>query len=364
VEKALPARIAQLLKEEPDLDFSVRLGRIYEAATRAVEKLGELDLVKYEESPLEASADLSLWESVAPVVGSTIADVNALLLEMRAQFPETAIVVDPKQNEIDRLIQDVARWLKERVMQFGMQIRDPSIVGDRWNLAGELQRVRFEFRERIGLFMFESALQLGDCRRIEVDPSCAESVAAAVLVRTVATDLRRLMRAHMHQIAESQGDDAKEYGLQIERALDAFGKTAAFKALQAPQKKTIIEFKTVLTPMVAEPTVAKYALMAKFEPFVESLDSIEGTGGASLLEQHDQETRAQVGVCLERALGAGSFQMGLASFQEAAALAQRLYGRSSEFDGFLRKVKRSAPTEETLQVEIEAFLILLSSLDG
>ena len=71
MERLLPPKLGALLALEPDVRFADRLRHVAEAAARAIGKLGELDLVKYEDSPIEASADLSLWEELAPVVGST-----------------------------------------------------------------------------------------------------------------------------------------------------------------------------------------------------------------------------------------------------------------------------------------------------
>jgi len=47
-----------------------------------------ISLIKYEDAPIDASADLSLWEELAPVVGSTIADVNALLSDLNHRLDD------------------------------------------------------------------------------------------------------------------------------------------------------------------------------------------------------------------------------------------------------------------------------------
>ena len=39
---------------------------------------------------------------------------------------------------------------RAEIAQFGQRVRDPSVVGDRWNLIIELQSFRFQFRNRIG----------------------------------------------------------------------------------------------------------------------------------------------------------------------------------------------------------------------
>ncbi len=64
-----------------------------------------------------------------------------------------------------------------------MRMRDPSVVGDRWNLITALQTFRFRFRDRIGAMVFETAQQLGECRRREVEPGYDEALGATLVVR-------------------------------------------------------------------------------------------------------------------------------------------------------------------------------------
>ncbi len=81
-----------------------------------------------------------------------------------------------------------------------------------------------------------------------------------------------------------------------------------------------------------------------------------------LLVQHDQEVQASIGVVLESAMNAANPHESLASFQQAVNVAQSLYGRNIDFDAFLRKLRKTPVTLETLQAEIEQFLVLLAGL--
>ena len=45
-------------------------------------------------------------------------------------------------------------------------------------------------------------------------------------------------------------------------------------------------------------------------------------------------------------------------------MAQALYGRSADFDGFLRKLRKTPPALEGPSEEIEQFLMLIASLAG
>lgn len=363
MERLLPPRLGAMLALEADQAFSARLGRVLEAAARAISKLGDLELIKYEDAPIDASADLSLWEELAPVVGATIADVNALLTELHAQFPPGELAVDPRQGAVDETFQRAAEELKAEVTAFGMRVRDPSVVGDRWNLISELQSFRYRFRERIGAMVFEGAQQLGDCRRREVDPGYEEELAATLVVRSTTADLRRLMRARIHKVSEAGPEDVEWNAKQIEKELNAFGRTAAWRALRAHDKKTILEFRTRLKE-ISRPDLGKLDLLAVLEPFVEFCDNFEAINQRELLVQHDQEVLATMGVTLERAVNAVADAEASQAFTEAVGLAQTMYGRHADFDAYLRKLRKTPPTGETVRAETEQFLMIMANLSA
>lgn len=363
MERLLPPRLGALLALESDQTFAARLDRVLVAAARAIDKLGDLELVKYQDAPIEDSADLSLWEELAPVVGSTIADVNALLAELAAQFPEGELGLDPRQTAVDEVLQRGAGELRADVTAFGMQVRDPSVVGDRWNLISALQSFRYRFRDRIGALVFEVAQQLGDCRRREVDPGYEEELAATLVVRSTTADLRRLMRTRIHKVSEAQPEDVEWNAKQMEKELNAFGRTAAWRALRAQDKRAILEFRAKLNEL-AKPELAKLDLLGVLEPFVEFCDEFESINQRELLVQHDQEILATMGVTLERAVNAASDAEAFEAYSEALGLAQSLYGRSAELDGYLRKLRKTAPTQEAVRGEVEQFLVIMANLSA
>lgn len=357
----LPPRLGALLALTPDTAFAERLRRVHEAAARAISKLGELELVKYEDSPIEASADLSLWEELAPVVMSTISDVNALLAEVAINFPAGELVVEPLQNELDQLIQNAAAQLRQDVSSFGMRVRDPSVVGDRWNLISELQSFRFQFRNRIGAMVFETAALLGECKRHEVEPGYSEALKASVTLRATTADLRRLMRARIQKVSESGPGEVAAQAQQIEKELGAFGRTAAWTALRAQDKKAVLEFRSRLAA-VARAGVDKLHLLEILEPFVEFVDGFQAINERDMLLLHDRELLANLGVHLERAVQADNPRDAVAPFLEALAMATPLYGRDADFDAFLRKARKAEHTEATVREDTEQFLVSLTNI--
>jgi hypothetical protein len=364
VNHLLPIRLAEILESEPDVVFGEKLKKVHSAAAAAIEKMGELDLIRFENVPVDATADLSLWEEVAPVVASTISDMNALLAEVDINFPPGDMVVDPKHNEIDVIIQDSAKTLKVTVGEFGMRVRDPSVVGDRWNLIAELQGFRGRFRKGIGSMVYSTASVLSDCRRADVEPGFEEVLSATLVLRSTTSDLRRLMSNRMHKVAEATSEDLIWHVQQMEKELGAFGKTAAWRFLRAQDKKTFLAFRVQLGELTEKISIGKIEVLQILEPFVEFIEGLSALNRREILVEHDREVQAGIGVILETAMSASSVDQKYAAFADAVAQAQSLYGRSRDFDTYLRKLRKAAPALELLDEELDAFVMLLAQLSA
>ena len=224
------------------------------------------------------------------------------------------------------------------------------------------QRVR-GFVEQLGALVFEVAQQLGDCRRREVDPGYDEELAATLVVRSTTADLRRLMRARIHKVSEAEAEDVEWNAKQVEKELNAFGRTAAWRALRARDKKAILEFRTRLTELTV-PTLGKLDLLSVLEPFVEFCDGFEAINQRDLLIHHDQEVLATMGVALERASTSSSDIESHDAFVEALGLAQTMYGRNGDFDLYLRKLRKTPSRPETVRSEVEQFLVIIANVSA
>ncbi len=332
------------------------------AAGRAISAMGEFDLIEYEEPEVDGSADLAMWEKVAPIIGSTIAEVNTLCSQITTSFPPGALLVDPQQLAVDKVFQLAATELKDEVMSFGMRVRDPSVVGDRWNLITELQIFRFRFRDRIGKMVWAIASVFGECKRREVEPGYVDALASTLVVRSMTADLRRLMHVRIHKLSEAPGSEMLTQAQQMERELNAFGRTAAWRALRAQDKKGLLEFRFKLAQLVAGATPSKIDLLGLLEPFVEFVDTFGSISRREILMQHDQEVLASVGVVLERALNAEDYDQRVEAFKEAVDASQTLYGRSVEFDAFLRNQRKGLPPPHALGEQLEQFLMQIVGL--
>lgn len=360
--ESLPPKLEALFAADADQDFAARARMVCLAAGRTIGQLGELDLIQYEEPDVEGSADLSMWEVVAPIIGSTISEVNTLSAQIEASFPSGEMLVEQRQLQVDNHFQTAAVELKSEVMNFGMRVRDPAVVGDRWNLITELQIFRFRFRDRIGKMVWEVATVFGECKRREVEPGYDEALGSTLVVRAMTADLRRLMRVRIHKVGDAPPTEMLAQAQQMEKELNAFGRTAAWRALRAQDKKGILEFRFHLRQMIAGGAPSKIDLLQLLEPFVEFVDAFGGISQREILVQHDQEVLASVGVVLEGAMNVSSPEERSAAFKEALDAGQKLYGRSPEFDTFLRHQRKGLPSPDDLPGQLEQFLVQIAGL--
>ncbi len=385
---SLPPRLEQLLGQLADRALSGRLKRVYLAAAHAIDRLGDLDLLKYETASLEGSPDLSLWEEMAPVIRDTVMDVNALLTVIREHFPvntpgglaetlsraiEEAGPLPPGSRELRRVQEAEAAMhsgstqLAQEITHLGERMRSPQVVSDRWNLLADIQTFRARFRDLMADLVFASASAFAELNRKDVVPGYEQEVKLAVVVRATVADLTRVMKNRVDKIREAEAEDIQWHAQQFEKELDVFGKTQAYRALRAQDKRQVIEFRHELGKMAVRPNLPKRELEEIGEPFFQFISSLSRVNNRDLLVNHDREVWAACGVRLEQAqnmvdadpAGAGRL------LNECAVLANQLYGREAGLDVFLRKSKKTPLSSlplESLKPELDKFRELLASL--
>jgi hypothetical protein len=377
----LSPKLEELLQSLSDRAFAERLRKVYGAASQAITRLSDLDLLKYETAHVDDSPDLSLWEEMAPVIRDTVVDVNALLNVVREQFatrpaaggagsgaPLAATVEARRAKDASELLLGWMQQLAQGVTQLGETMRNPAVVSDRWTLLAEIQRLRERFREHIGNLVFESASAFGPVTRQQVVPGHEAEVKAAVMVRAIVADLSRIVSARLSKVREAELEDVQWNAQQLQTELDAFGRTAAYKHLRAQDKRHIIEIRVRVGQLAiqdAPPKQEVLAVVEELDTFVRSLSSVNQR---QMLIAHDREVWAGCGVRLERAVGlGGSDPLGAAkALAEAAASAQSLYGRDPRLDAFLRKARKQPLAQLSgpeLRTAIETLQSLLAGLD-
>ena len=364
----LPLRLEELLYALADRALAERLRRVYEAAARAIARLSDMDLLRYETVTVEALPDLTLWEDMAPVIREMLVDVNALLNVLREQLAEEP-GASRQAREVAELLRGGMEQLAQGVTQMGEVMRNPVVVADRWTLLAEIQRARARFREQIANLVYESASAFGQVLRHQVVPGHEAEVKAAVVVRAIVADLGRIVAARLEKVREGGPDEARWNAQQLRMELDAFGRTGAYRNLRAQDKRRIIELRARVTPLADSPRVRHEELLELMRELDEFVRGLYAVNQRQLLILHDKDVCASCWLRLERALAqvqvdpAGAARM----LAEAAATAQSLYGKDPALDAFLRNA-RKAPLAELVNPEVrstlEAFQVLLSRLDA
>ena len=357
-------RLSGMLDASPGV-FVAPLRAIYEAAAVAIEALGELELIRYDDAPTDDSADLSLWEEMAPLLGATIAAVNALLAEMEVRFPSSSIPPDLLHARIHHAVQQAAGELRTDVSSFGMRVRDPAVVGDRWNLVSELQSFRYNARNRIGGMVFDTASVLGECRRPEVDPGYGEELSHALAIRTATTELRRTLKSRLKSIADTEAGDVEWNAQQLVRELKEFGTAKAWAFLRAQDKRRILEFRQKVEA-ISRRELSKKELGVLLAPFVEFVVDFKSINKRDLLMQHDREVVAACGVAVERVMTLiteGRTDESVMHLKKILAYSRSIYGRKSDFDQWLRAMGEGQFAPADVPAACEQFLGLLSGLE-
>jgi hypothetical protein len=186
-------------------------------------------------------------------------------------------------------------------------------------------------------------------------------------VRANVTDLLRLLGARKTKVTEAAtGEDVLWNAQQLEKEMDTFGRTQAYRALRAQDKRALIEFRQRLRGLVQTGT-SQAQLLELVDGYQTLLQTLITTLNPQMLQENDLELWAAIGVGLEQAAG----KVESAPAESAAELAswvakaQGLYGRNEALDGFLRRT-RKVPLAQLqgpeLSATLEVFRELLTTL--
>ncbi|MCY1074038.1 hypothetical protein [Archangium lansingense] len=366
----LPPQLEVLLEGITHRALAGRLARVYRAAALAIDRLGHLNIVKYEPTSLEeAGADLSLWETMAPAIRDTVVDVNALVSAIHEAFPPPegaredawapAGVDERLAREVKVVLGACAGRLSRRVADLGQRVRRPEVVSDRWALMAELQAFRADFRAQMGDLVYLTAAALGDVRREDVVPGYQTQVASAAALRSAVADLRRSLQSRLEKLANAEPRALPAQARRLEEMLAAFAGMPASLTMKTRDKRLVVELRERLHALASIPEVPAGELQTLMEPFLGELGRVGAELTQRTLTTHDRAVWAACGARLEQAamhlfLGSPGTERVV---REAVAAAEALYGRAPVFDAFLRKVRvileqsfGDAELRETLEV--------------
>jgi len=344
----------------PDPTSAARLREVCLGAAHTLDRLTDLDLLRYESPVTDESPDLSTWEEMAPVVASTLQEVNAFVEVLRRELErgrgsnggDLAALVDATVAELggdarqrlDAIFHGAIVRLSDQVQALGAKVREPSIVSDRWNLLAEVQAFRSRFREQIGTVVFDGVSLFSDVDRADVVPGHGADVEGAVTVRASVADLRRVLEARGDKVRVAEPEDVQWHAQQLEKEMDAFGRIAAYRALRAQDKRRIIEYRHQLRTLARERLPGKAEVIALCLQFLAFVQGLAVVNQRALLVRHDREVWARSGVRLEQAesLIASDPNAAAQALSEAAELAIGLYGRSEPLDDYLRRSRKQS----------------------
>jgi hypothetical protein len=363
--------VVQVLRKLPDQQFRDRLFRVLTSAAKAIAKLRDLDLTRIEQlAATQEGTDLAMWEQVAPAVGASISDVNALLLTIQDVFPNVlrpeadddldlafgpasdAAITEPpppapspavpttqseKQAAAEKAIQSISVSLKAEVGRFGKRVRNPSVVADRWNLLIDLQEFRGKCRAAVREMVYAAVNVFADVPRAVVVPEYATDLDEALGARHAWITLTRAVGPLNARLQIAGPEQQRPLLLAVRRELEHFRASRGYLRMRAGDKRFVISFGRDLDTTLSTRHFGKSAQLL-VEGFAKFLDSMAVINRREILINHDREAFAECGTLIEQAnafLTAHEPRRAAIRLTQALAVAMRLFGRDRFLDDYL-----------------------------
>jgi hypothetical protein len=359
---SLPPKLEGVLLQVPDRAFAATLRSVFRGAAQALDRLSDVDLVRYEAPEGGGSWDLALWEELAPVIAETVKGVNLLVSDVREELDprgggtdlasmldrtvtEVAGHADAERTaEVQRTLRRESDELAALVAQLGERVRNPAVVSDRWNLLAEVQSFRSRFRAQVGDLVFDVASRYADLPRSALVPGHAEDLQAALAVRSALADLRRTIEQRCDALRTAAVEDVQWHAAQLGAELDAFGGSAHYRSLRAQDKRYLVEARARLGALKTDVRGAGDTVLGFAAELASWLRSLSAVSQRAMLVEHDHLAWAATAVRLEQAeewMGADPARAAR-ELAEAAVLARPLQGRNLQLDDFLLAQKGDA----------------------
>lgn len=369
----LPPRLIELLDGIVDRELAGRLGEVMKAAAHCIERLGAINLVALEPREFsEGSADLTLWEKMAPAVGETVVAVNELGAVIDASFPPSHSRASlfgedgsdqRAEYEAAAVFRAVGPLIRREVSEVGALMRRPELLASAWSLLGELQRLRAEIRARVSDGVYLSAAALAPVSRDEVVPGFAQEVKRALSFRGTEAALRRTTRLRL----EGDAPGAKLASM-LDEDFDVFTAMPAWRHVKIETKRAMLELRQQLEVLGVEEGTSAATVREVVDPMLRVLAATSFEFSRTLLIAHDRQARSQALQRAEQAelhltLGTGAGGWALEAAFDAAA---PLRGCNEPLDELMRTASKSVVGElsETELMPLAAeFAVALGRLD-
>jgi hypothetical protein len=295
VNAELADQLVTLLDNIVDRELAGRLAEVMVSAARCIARLAGINLVALE--PKEAgdgTADLGLWEKIAPAVGETVVAANELCATIEVCFPPVKGSVfggmgsdQRAEYEAAAVFRTIGPLIHREVGDVGALVRRPELLSNAWLLLAELERLRTGIRARVSDAVYLSAAALGPVTRDQVVPGFQQEVTRALSFRGTESALRRTARQRLVEALP---------GAQLARALDkdfeAFCAMPAWRHVKVETKRAMLELREALGHVALSEGTSPTQVRALVEPMLEVLAQTSTDLSRGLLVGHDREARA------------------------------------------------------------------------
>jgi hypothetical protein len=362
-----------------------RVTRLLLASAEAILKLADLDLVRHESDEEQGGHTLALWEELAPVMGSTIEQVNDLIDGASYEFPpppESELEDDlddafgpstgaqkhkdmaplSTEQEIAAQVAAVCSGMRRDVKNLGERLRSPQVMRDPWMLIGELLEFRGRVRAALGELIFQIACFVAEVDREDVVPGYAWELESSIVVRMATSNLAFLFRGHTKRIGASSDERIIAALQDALKDLHAFSRTRALPALRTSDKRIFLETRATLYRLVKATPIRARDIKQSVENMARFLDSMSVVSRRENLRLHDRAQLARVSRHVEAAqMNVTTPEVMRPELKSALEAAWRLYGRDVQLDAYLR-AQRHFPADWLYEAEIPLELERLHGL--
>lgn len=293
----LPPQLLALLDGVIDRELAARLGDVMAAAGRCIERLAGINLVALEPKESgEGSADLALWEKMAPAVGETVVAVNELCAVIDESFPparsRSSLFGEDGSDqraeyEAAAVFRAIGPLIQKEVSEVGAIMRRPELLSSPWSLLAELQRLRADIRARVSDGVYLSAAALGAVSREDVVPGFAQEVMRALSFRGTEAALRRTARQRLENPATGGAKLAKS----LEEDFEVFTAMPAWRHVKIETKRAMLELRVRLVGLAADEATTAAAVSEAVNPMLGVLAATSFELSRRLLIAHDRHAR-------------------------------------------------------------------------
>ncbi|MGV3625753.1 MAG: hypothetical protein ACO1OB_33385 [Archangium sp.] len=292
----LPSALIALVEGLSDRELAARLMDVLVAAARTIERLAAINLVALEpQEATEGSADLELWERMAPAVGDTIVAVNELIAVVDGAFPplkKKTVAFGSESSDVRTEIEAAAAFraiaplLRHEITEVGALIQQPELLSSPWRLLGELQRLRAGMRARVGDAVFLSAGAMGAVSRDDVVPGWAQEVLRALSFRSTGATLRNTVLQRI-EVAIDGGVLAEN----VDQDLDVFTAMPAWRHVKVETKRAMLALRTDLKDAATSGTATVDMVKMLMVPMLDVLSEAATEISRAVLRAHDRHAK-------------------------------------------------------------------------